>query len=130
MRLAAQRVRDLQGHEGINSFCYYHGPITWFDRPPAEVTSSSGTLVNSHIAVTPGGNRVRSYLDIWTPDETPSLTIEEDVVSCIDLLQDEHLPIDLQSGECTFHFDLEAALAPGWRRELVVLLHRALDARV
>ena len=130
MRLVAQRVRAPAGREGINAFCYHHGPRVWLDRAPAEVVETPGRLMNAHVEVPPPGNRVRSFLDITTPDTTPNAQVENDVSSCIDLVEDNPFPLDMHSGDTTFQFNLELALAPAWRRELLVLLHRALEVRV
>lgn len=130
MRLVAQRVRSPANSEGINAFCFLHGPIAWLESPPPEIEQSQGVLMNSHVEVPPPGNRVRSYLEIMTPDDTPNHQVERDVTESIDLLQDLPFPFKLEGGGTTFEFDVELALAPAWRRELLFLLHRALEARV
>lgn len=129
MRLVAQRVRSPSTHrEGINAFCYLHGPVTWLDDPPADLPG--GVLMNARAEVPPPGNRVRSYLEIVAPDETPSHVMEREVEDSIDLLENQPFPLRLQSGDTTFQFDVESALAPAWRQEMRALLHRALEVRV
>jgi hypothetical protein len=130
MRLVAQRVRSAAGLEGINAFCYLHGPIVWLELPPPEIASAPGHIANLIIEVKPPGNRVRSYLDIWTPDETSNQQVQTDILDCIDLFTNPEFPLKVHGGETTFHFNVELALAPGWHRELLVLLHRSLAVRV
>ncbi len=128
MYLVAQRVHSLQGHEGINAFYYSHGPIAWLDKPPPDL--HAGKLMNAQISVKPPGNRVRSFLDIVSPDVTPSRHVWTAITDSIDLFENKNLPLRVQSGDVTFGFDVEQALAPSWRQELVYLLHHALAVRV
>ena len=130
MRLVAQRVLSTRGLQGINAFCFLHGGYVWLDRPPAEIAEAPGELVNSSVVVPPPGNRVRSYLDILTPDQTPNQKILHDILDPIDLFANQPLPLNVQSGDTTFAFNIEQALAPAWHRELEVLLHNALAVRV
>ena len=79
MYLAAHRVvSPVTGAEGINAFAYGHGPYVWHGAPPFTPEENPGTLFESSIEpqVAPPGNRVRSYLDVLTPDETPRITVE------------------------------------------------------
>jgi hypothetical protein len=85
---------------------------------------------NSTLVVPPPGNRVRSYLDIVTPDKTPNEKILYDILNPIDLFANEPLPLNAHSGATTFTFNIEQALAAAWHRELEVLLHNALAVRV
>jgi hypothetical protein len=130
MRLVAQRVISAGGLQGINAFCFLHGGYVWLDRPPQEVADAPGELVNSSIVVPPPGNRVRSYLNILTPDQTPNQKILYDILNPIDLFANQPLPLHVQSGDITFTFNIEQALAAAWHRELEVLLHSALAVRV
>ena len=71
MYLVAQRVLAPAGTEGINAFCYVHGPYVWQGLPPAGIPDQNpGTLAAQTIVIRPPGNRVRSYLDVVAPDET------------------------------------------------------------
>lgn len=130
MRLVAQRVRSVRGDDGINAFYYAHGPYVWLDSPPPEIRRARGHLINSHVAVRPPGNRVRSYLEILAPDETSNAKVEQDMAACVDLFAAPRFPLKVQSGDSTFEFDVEQPLAPAWRREIIVLLHSALVVRV
>jgi hypothetical protein len=128
MRLIAQRVQSSQGQEGINAFCYLHGPIGWLDKPPTDI--QPGKLANSRVEVPPPGNRIRSFLELVTPDVTPSRQVLRAILDCIDLFENKSFPLDVLSGDISFQFDLDLALAPGWRQELEFLLHHALAVRV
>ncbi len=128
MHLIAQRVRSLQDQEGVNAFCYSHGPIRWLDKPPSDL--HPGRLVNSRMEITPPGNRIRSFLEIIAPDVTPSRQVWKAIMECIDLFENKKLPLNVLSGDIAFQFDLDSALAPAWRQELEFLLHHALAVRV
>lgn len=130
MRLVAQRVLSARGLQGVNAFCYLHGAYVWLDRPPLHIMDAPGELVNSNITVQPPGNRVRSYLDIVTPDQTANQKILDDILNPIDLFANQPLPLNVQSGDTNFTFNIEQSLAPAWHRELEVLLHNALAVRV
>jgi hypothetical protein len=129
MRLTAQRVASPEGKEGINAFCYLHGPQTWLDEPPAEVINNPGHLAHSHVEVLPPGNRVRSYLDVLAPDHVPSDKIARDVIDAVALLLNRSLPLQIHSGDTTFTFNAELRLAAGWQGELKTLLWHALAVR-
>lgn len=130
MRLTAHRVvRPQTGETGLNAFCYLHGPYAWLDQPPREILDSPGVLANSAVEVAPPGNRVRSYLDVWAPDATPNSEIAHVVRSVGDLLEPQPLPLRVQSGSVSFHFDADQQLALGWRVELEMLLRQVLAVR-
>ena len=128
MHLIAQRVRSPQGREGINAFCYLHGPIRWLDEPPPDL--HPGKLVNSRQEIRPPGNKIRSFLEIVTPDVTPSRQVLRAILDCIVLCENKTFPLKVLIGDISFQFDLALALAPGWRQELEYLLHHALAVRV
>jgi hypothetical protein len=116
MRLTAQRVASPEGKEGINAFCYLHGPQTWLDEPPADVINNPGHLAHSHVEVLPPGNRVRSYLDVLAPDHVPSDKIARDVIDAVALLFNRSLPIQVHSGDTTLSFVWQQAGRASSRR--------------
>lgn len=126
MHLVAQRVVSPQGTEGINAFCYLHGPYVWLNEPPPEIAHQPGSLVNSNIEIQPPGNRVRSYLDIWSPDSSPSRAIAYVILEPIDLFESKPLPLRVTNGNVFFEFNVDFALVEAWRVELEFLLWRAL----
>ena len=131
MLLTAQRVRSHSGNEGINAFCYLHGAYVWPGEPPPGVPDSNpGERANESVAVPPGGNRVRSYLDIITPDETPTTEVAATVRSFVAVVRKRQLPWVATVGRCTFRFGLELGLEPTWTTEFRALLEAALRVRV
>lgn len=77
MYLTAQRVRARDGAEGVNVFLHRHGaePIPDFDwsRPdlPRIADFHPGEPVAQSTGRPPGGNTVRSYLDVVCAEGTP-----------------------------------------------------------
>lgn len=131
MRLVVQRVvRPSNGATGINAYCYLHPGETWVDEPPANL--GRGTLVRRLIEVEPpSGNRVRSYLDVLTPDATSADEITRVVLSGTEWLceKGQELPWTMAHGASQFEFNLERSLAEHWAIELRILLGYALQVR-
>lgn len=126
MYIAAQRViSPATGAEGVNAFYYRHGPDAWSGPPPTGIPDENpGTLVRQSIVVPPPGNRVRSYLDIVAPDDTPWSEIYEAFVAFIPHRQRSAFPWIDREGRCYFRIGMESDLANDWQRELAAL-HRA-----
>lgn len=129
MKLVAQRVvRPKDGATGINAYCYLHPGRSWLDAPPEDL--GRGRLVNRLIEVDPPvGNRVRSYLDITTPDATADAEISRVVGEGVRLFK-KPLPWLQTHSETTFEFNLEQGLAEQWQLELRILLGYALEVRL
>jgi hypothetical protein len=131
MKLVAQRVVRPRDHaSGINAYCYLHPGVTWLDEPPEGL--GRGHLTGRMIELEPpAGNRVRSYLEITTPDTISDELVTRAVVSGAELLaaNDEPLPWRFRLAETQFEFNLELALAPSWSVELRLLLAYALQVR-
>lgn len=132
MYLTAQRVQRPNTHEeGINAFYYMHGPYVWDGLPPDGIPDENrGELARSSIAVTPPGNRVRSYLDIVAPDETPWTEIRPALVAFVSEAQREEMPWSGVVGRCLFRVSMDAALTSDWQRELVALYSAAQSVRI
>lgn len=126
MILTAQHVRAPTGEEGINAFCRLHGPYEWSD-PPQDLTA--GEVVNHSISVPPGGNSVRSYLDVIAPDETSTQEIQHAVVPFIGRSRGHSLPWIGTIGRCTFRFGVDPKLHAHWSEEFRQLLLAALTVR-
>jgi len=130
MLLTAQRVQNPAGLEGINAFCNLHGPYDWFGEPPAGIPDTNpGMRVNDNVIVPPGGNRVRSYLDIVAPDETPTTEILAAVRRFVMAVRTDSLPWAATVGRCTFRFGLDLGLEQQWATEFQELLEAALRVR-
>lgn len=131
MKLVAQRVmRPSDQTTGINAYCYLHPGAVWLGAPPPDL--GRGTLVERLVEVAPPrGNRIRSYLDITTPDGTSNQEITSAVISGAELLHDlgRALPSQLNHAEITFAFNIELGLADQWPLELRILLGYALQVR-
>jgi hypothetical protein len=131
VKLVVQRVvRPKDGATGINAYCYLHPGRLWLDSPPADL--GRGKLVNRLIEVDPpAGNRVRSYLDITSPDATTDAEISRVVGEGVRFMLDykRPLPWALTHGETSFEFNLEQGLAEQWQLELRILLGYALQVR-
>lgn len=130
MILVAQRVvRPSDRATGFNAYCYLHPNRQWLDEPPPDL--GRGTLVGRLTEVPPPGNRIRSFLDITTPDTTSDDEIVQVVSSGAALMFDtgRELPWNLRNSETRFRFDLELSLAEQWELELRILLGYALQVR-
>lgn len=127
MILTAQHVRASTGEEGINAFCRLHGLHAWTDPPPEDL--AAGELVNQAISLPPGGNDVRSYLDVIAPDETPTQEIRNAVVPFVGRSRGRTLPWIATIGRCTFRFGVEQGLHASWSEEFRRLLLSALSVR-
>jgi len=133
MRLLAQRVVNIGTQTpratGVNAFCYLHPGRIWLDAPPAAL--GPGQLVNQIIEVEPNGNRVRSYLEVVAPDDTPNPHIVNAVQSGTAFLAEagRRAPWQLTHGEIRFEFNAEAVLAAHWQVELRLLLGYIIAVR-
>ena len=133
MYLTAQRVRaPATGEEGINAFFYQHGPYVWEGFPPAGIPDANpGVLIHSVLELRrQGGNRVRSYLDVVAPDETPWNEIRRSFISFVSESQLNPLPWVGVRGRCFFRIGMESGLAQGWQHEVAVLYRAAQEARI
>lgn len=124
MRITAQRV--VRGtDEGINAFVYWHGRDIETDDPAAQLDRDDGTLQVRLIEVEPGGNRVRSYVDVVVPDQATVPQIDAVLDSFLHVPVPSALPATWRKGSAVARFACDEALAPVWRRELGELLELA-----
>jgi hypothetical protein len=124
MYLVAQHVLSPTGQgEGVNAFCYLHGPnLSWLGVPPEGIPGlDPGVLATQVICVPPPGNRVRSYLDVIASDETPQAEIRRSFVTFVSHAQRERMPWLGVIGRCYFRVGIEPALANQWKREIADL---------
>ncbi len=128
MYRTAHRVVDpASGREGINAFCYEHPGVVWQGLPPEGIPDvDPGVLAAQHLELPPPGNRVRSYLDIVSPDETPAAEVRSSLLRFLSEAQGRPLPWEGVVGRCLFRLGVEADLAPDWPEELATL-YRAID---
>jgi hypothetical protein len=112
--------------EGINAFCYRHGPVRWVGlAPPGIPDDNPGELVASSALIPPGGNSVRSYLDIVMPDEVPWSEVRTSFIAFVSEAQQRDFPWVGVAGRCTFRVGLEQGLAARWQHEVAMLLQAA-----
>lgn len=130
MLLSAQRVRSLEGAEGINAFCFSHGSYIWEGLPPQGIPDQDpGMLVAQSITLPPPGNRVRAYLDIVAPDETPPSEVQSAFVTFVSEAQHSTMPWIGVVGRCLFRVGMDFAIAQQWQAELARLYRAAMDVR-
>ncbi len=73
---------------GINAFLHLHGPeFAWPEDPWKLPETHPGRVLGQKVELEPGGNKVRSYLDILAPDGTPW----EEVRAAVDQLSIEFI---------------------------------------
>lgn len=131
MLLTAQRVESGAGDEGVNAFCNLHGSFIWSGAPPAGIPEANpGEPAHQRIEVQPGGNRVRSYLDVIAPDETPTSEILGAVQQFLVVVRDRPLPWTATVGRCTIRFGIDIGLEPVWTEEFRRLIAAAMHVRV
>lgn len=131
MYLTAQRVLAVRsGQEGINAFHHRHAE-QWLGAPPDDIpTSNPGELVNRETVVKPGGNRVRSYLDIIAPEDTPWSDIREALLSFAASSVNAPFPWSYTSGPIRIVAGMDPQLAPSWQSELATLYQAILRVRI
>jgi hypothetical protein len=131
MYLTAQRVRAPRGDEGINAFFYTHGAVAWSGLPPHGIPDRNpGALVAQTVIVAPPGNRVRSYLDVIAPDETPWTEIRPALISFVSEAQRQPFPWVGVSGRVFLRLGMEQSLAAQWAREIADLYRAVQSVRV
>jgi hypothetical protein len=98
MYLTAHRVVSPSGAQGVNAFYHTHSDGTF---PPGELSTATisevaderpGILERRETSVSPGGNSVRSYLDVVAADGTPPARIRDALDWFAGLLPVESLP--------------------------------------
>jgi len=118
----AQHVIAPSDAAGINGFLRLHGAdFSW----PADArlvallpSETPGEEVSSHVALSPGGNAVRSYLDVLAPDGTDLAellsTLREAEAAVEELLETEWV---VARGAVVIVFGVEGSLASARRGE-------------
>lgn len=125
MLLSAQRVRTSQGVTGINRYVYRHAPGV---RNTLDLTAleQAAVLHAQDFEVPPGGNDVRSYLDIFAPEGTSSVDIARAAVVIRGGPDPTSFPAMFFCDSIVFRLGLVFGLVPSWRNELTDLVSRLL----
>ncbi len=124
MLLVVQRVRSLRGEDGVNRFAYLAGEHNWND-PRKVLDSEPTTLLVQSTSVEPGGNHVRSYLDVVFPD---NYTREQAtwILSTIPRVDEiEALPYTSSLGDAAWRFNAVLELHQFRQGELEQLAEEA-----
>jgi hypothetical protein len=122
MLLTAQRVISPRSHaRGVNVYRYVHGPYTW-ERVPNDFLpqGNPGELIAQWIQLSPGGNRVVSFLDVVAPDEIESVELQQRLASLKHRLQPSDGPTTAYWDPLWVCFGC-AALPVPWATELGAL---------
>ncbi len=127
MYATAHQVANLStGEEGLNGFLHLHGDsFLWPAEPWLLPESDPGELVWEHVELRPGGNRVRSYLDVLCPDPTTIEEVETALNSLwLELVTDETgssvgqgslpNPVIYKRGAVVLRFGVEMGMKPNW----------------
>lgn len=122
MYATAHKVVRFDGSEGINSFLHLHG--TDFEWPEDSSTlpeDNPGQLGKKEITIPPGGNRVRSYLDLLAPDGLHRDTIIETLKAFEQDLGERRNPTVFHLGTVTVRYGVEDELITMRKDEFILL---------
>lgn len=121
MLLTAQRVTSGE-KQGVNAFLYWHGRDILADDPFLLLDADPGTLQLRMVELDPGGNRVRSYLDVVIPDQATRAQVE----AALDVLEraprPDAVPALIHVGGGAARISMDAGLAPIWQEEVAELV--------
>lgn len=129
MYLTAHRVIS-QDHrrQAVNSFYYIHG----YDWEPDRLNlflpeNNPGTLLDDMILLSPGGNTVRSYLDIVAPDNTAISTILKSFNELLSGQAPDRFPFVCVVSNVWYRFGIEIGIIPAWQQEIRLLFQNAVN---
>lgn len=121
MLLTAQRVASGE-KQGVNAFLYWHGRDILADDPFTLLDADPGTLQLRMVELDPGGNRVRSYLDLVIADQATRSQVE----AALDVLEHaarpDVVPAFIHAGGGAARISMDAGLAPIWQEEVAELV--------
>lgn len=121
MYLTAHHVHR-EGVEQINAFLHLHGrDFVWPPDPERLPDEEPGEVVAKLTPLTPGGNLVRSYLDLLAPDDTPESELRDAVRHLQDDLLERRNPTLFRHLRVTIRFGVELGLAGIRKHELTAL---------
>lgn len=124
MYLTAHRVVSPTGNEGIHAFYRTHGE-SWRGLD-TDVETAPSQLVRARRELEPGGNRVRSYLDIIAPDLISPSSIITDFETWIRGEAPVQFPCQFHAMNSVVRMGVERALAASWRGEAQRLFYECL----
>lgn len=133
MYLTAHHVVNSYGEEGINVFRHLHGrDYDWPQDASSLPERDPGKLDRdaSIISIKPGGNRVRTYIDVLTPDDTPREKITDNLNSVDMDLDERRNPTVFENYNVTIRFGVEIGLQQNRRalfQELIAALYNVIQ---
>ena len=128
MYLTAQRVLHRDGREGVNAFYYLHGSV-WPNSPIFSFDDDPGELITKSTPIEPPGNRVRSYLDIVTSDDTGVRELRQGFVTFVSEARPAPLPWQNIVGRSVFRIGMDTGLMNAWQVEIAELFRAVLAVR-
>jgi hypothetical protein len=133
MYLTAQKVVSQDEKEGINAFFHLHRTVK-LPKPLSKLDvisvaeSNTGELVEDKCDINPGGNRVKSYLDIVASDTIDEKSINEALDAFRKKIsQDKMGPIVDIVGVIGLRFGAEIKLYQTLTREYLALRKKAMS---
>ncbi len=126
MLITAQRVVAPSGLVGINSYHYEHYADTPWTTDDLTALESSASLAKSRFQVEPGGNRVRSYLDVFAPEGTTATELLPWFQRILRTPTPPSFPFVDREDQAVLRFNLDLGLVPTWRDEFADLFANLL----
>jgi len=128
MYITAHLVKSRDQREGINAFLHIHGAtFQWPDDASSLPDTTPGRSVLRRTDLPPGGNNVRTYLDIVAPDGTSRAEIERALSAFSRDLCERRNPTAFNHGVVTIRFGVELALEALRAQHLEMLIRPALQ---
>src|SRR6185369_12002321 len=111
MYVTAHRVVSSMEEEGVNAFLHLHGSgFAWPDNPAPLPENNPGNLEERSTEVAPGGNSVKSYLDVLAPDGTGRAEVQEAVAALGAELDGKANPTWYEHGRVTIRFGVDPGI--------------------
>ncbi len=121
MLVTAQRVVAPAGLVGINVYLYQHDSGQPWTPDDLDALEAHATLTRHHFQVDPGGNRVRSYLDVFAPEGTTAAELLPWFRRLTRTSSSPSFPLTDKEGPAVLRFNLDLGLVPTWRDEFTDL---------
>lgn len=128
MLLTVQHVAPAtpdRGAPDFNAYRYKHSLDPW-SIADLDALRRTQRLVARDERITPGGNRVRSYLDLYAPDDARQEQLRLWLRELLSQASWEEFPVRCVHGDWLLEFSVDRPLAAAWRSELQDLVSRML----
>jgi hypothetical protein len=133
MYLTAQKVVSQDGQIGINAFYHLHRAgkqpkLSNLSEIVSVAENDTGKLIADKCDIKPGGNRVKSFLDIVASDKIDEKSINTALEKFRDKIAEENIgPIVQIIGGVGLRFSAEIKLFKSFENEYVALKERAMS---